>query len=74
MVLRRAMEEWIPTTGLGFRVWGLGSSLYQGPFAVPNIVRHPYNKDPKGDPNLENHPYSFEHSGYRRVLGFKVKV
>ena len=23
---------------------------------VPNIVRHPYKKDPKRDPNVENYP------------------
>ena len=34
----------------------LGSSPKQGPFQVPNIVGHPYNKDPKRDPNLENYP------------------
>ena len=28
-----------------------------GPFSkVPNMVRHPYKKDPKGDPSLENFP------------------
>ena len=37
--------------------FNMGSSLnYIGSvFYVPNIVRHPYKKDPQRDPNLENH-------------------
>ena len=37
----------------------MGSSLNYGPFLGPNIVRHPYKKDPKRDPNLENYPYVY---------------
>ena len=33
------------------------SSLSRVPFYDPNIVRHPYKKDPKMDPNLESYPY-----------------
>ena len=39
----------------------MGSSLIRVPFQVPNIVRHPYKKDPERDPNSENYPNgSFE--------------
>ena len=27
------------------------------PFRVPNMVRHPFNKDPQRDPNLENYRF-----------------
>ena len=26
------------------------------PFQVPNMIRHPYKKDPQRDPTLENYP------------------
>ena len=31
--------------------------LIRVPFWVPNIVLHPYNKDPKRDPDLDSYPY-----------------
>ena len=34
----------------------VGSSQIKVPFEVPNIVRHPYKKDPKRDPSSENYP------------------
>ena len=35
-----------------------GSFLNEGPFQVPNVVRHPLLKrTPKRDPNLENYPF-----------------
>ena len=55
--------------GLGFKVsvfffffWGGGgggrlsnnSRSLRCLFLVPNIARHHYEKDPRGDPNLEN--------------------
>ena len=37
----------------------MGSSLNKGPFSWdPNIVWHPYEKDPQRDSNLENYPYT----------------
>ena len=38
----------------------MGSSLKQGPFKiwVPDIVRHPYKKDPKRDPDSENYSHA----------------
>ena len=39
-------------TGVSKGVGLTGGSLLE----VPNIVRHPYEKDPKSDPNLENYP------------------
>ena len=37
----------------------MGISLKYCPvLGPPNIVRHPYNRDPKRDPNLENYPHS----------------
>ena len=37
----------------------MGSSPIRVLFSVPNILRHPYKKDPKRDPNFENYPYRF---------------
>ena len=38
-------------------------------FGVPNIVRHPYRKDPRRDPTLENYPHTFRDV----YLGFRAK-
>ena len=40
------------------------------PFWVPNIVRHPYEKESKMDPNLENCPSQFgRKNGNKTVVG-----
>ena len=39
----------------------MGSSLNQGPFVGPNLVRHPCKKDPKRDAILENYPNKKAH-------------
>ena len=42
--------------GLGLGLLGVVPQI-RVPIWVPNIVRQPYNKDPKRDPNLDNYPY-----------------
>ena len=41
--------------GGGLNIFYMASSLNQGPFAGPHIVRHSYKKDPTRDPNRENY-------------------
>ena len=44
---------------------------------VPNIVRHPYKKDPKRDPNLDNYPFICLFIGVGGILctkGFRKEL
>ena len=53
----------VPFSGLGF----LG-------FRVPNIVRHPCNRDPETNPNLENDPSASRFQSECEVrFGYRVQ-
>ena len=39
------------------------------PLCVPDLARHPYEKDPERDPNLENYPVVKLHQGTAEVGG-----
>ena len=54
---------------------GVGQISKLGPpFSAPNIVRHPYNKDPTRDPTLENYPVSDNEGILRLGLGRWLKI